>query len=93
MDIEETIKDGIENVGNFTLETITIKDTTGYYEVTSLAREDLESIGFDTSTLSDEDMYNIAKRLGDSYFDGNASFWGDLESIAIDIYGLKQQDM
>ena len=63
------------------------------FKITSLSRSDLHSIGFDTNTLTDNDMQQIADRMGESYCEGNACFWNDLESIAIDIYQLKQHNM
>lgn len=63
------------------------------FEITSVNREDLQSIGFDTSTLTDENMEDIAHRLAESYMNGNASFLQDLESIAIEVYKLKQHEM
>lgn len=61
------------------------------FPITSICREDLHSIGIDTSTLTDEDMERIAERMADYYIEN--SFWNDAESIAIDVYKLKQVDM
>jgi hypothetical protein len=61
------------------------------YNITSVCREDMESIGFDTETLTDEDMQKIAETLGESYV--TSGFWQDLESILIESYKLKQHDM
>lgn len=61
--------------------------------VTSVSREDCESIGFDVSTLKDSDMERIAEIMGESYCNGNACFWSDLESILIEVYKLKQHDI
>lgn len=62
------------------------------FTITSVCREDLQQIGFDTETLTNEDMQNIAERLGDIYLNGNGHFWNDLDSIAKDVYRLKQND-
>ena len=71
---------------------ITKKDSKEF-PVTEVTRLDLQSIGFDTKTLKDEDMKNIARLLSESFCEGNANFWQDLETIAIDVYGLKQHDI
>ena len=63
------------------------------FPITFVNREDLQSIGFETDTLTDEDMEEIAHRLGESYCEGNACFWSDLESIAIEVYKLKQHNI
>ena len=62
------------------------------FSITGVSRSDLESIGFSTHTLTDKDMESIASELSYYYLEfGN--FWQDLESIAIDVYQLKQHDM
>ena len=63
------------------------------YPVTYLTREDMESIGFVTDTLTAKDMQNIADMMGESYCEGNACFWNDLEGILMDNYKLTQHDM
>ncbi len=63
------------------------------YTITSVSKEDCRSIGFDVSTLTDNDMEEIAERLAESYMQGNANFWSDLESILIEVYKLKQHNI
>jgi hypothetical protein len=63
------------------------------FNITSVSREDCESIGFDVSKLTDEDMQKVADAMGESYCNGNACFWSDLESILIDVYKLKQSNV
>jgi hypothetical protein len=48
--------------------------------ISRLSREDLESIGFDTSDVDDSTMERIADRLGDDYC--TQLFWQSLEIIA-----------
>jgi hypothetical protein len=67
--------------------------TNKQFNITSVSRSDAESIGFDVSTLTDKDFGEIAERLAESYMEGNASFWQDLESILIEVYKLPQHDM
>jgi hypothetical protein len=61
------------------------------FNITSVCRADLHSIGFNTDTLTDKDMKVIAQSMCDAYLE--CCFWQDLESIAIDVYKLKQHDM
>lgn len=60
------------------------------FNITSVSRVDISSIGFDVSKLTDKDMKNIAQELAERYMH---TFWGDLESIMVDIYELKQHNM
>lgn len=50
------------------------------FKITSVHRNDLESIGFDVSNVDDRTMESIASDMEDSYV--NHSFWDDLEIIA-----------
>lgn len=50
------------------------------FVITSVSREDLEEIGFDTSKVSDETMEYLAKKLGNDYCE--QLFWSSLEIIA-----------
>lgn len=51
-----------------------------FFEISSVAREDLEEKGYDTSNVTDDQMRNLAKRLGNAYVENE--FWIDLEIIA-----------
>lgn len=51
-----------------------------FFEISSVAREDLEEKGYDTSNVTDAQMRNLAKRLGNAYVENE--FWIDLEIIA-----------
>jgi len=48
----------------------------GYFEISSLHRDDLESIGYDTSQVDDSDMKTLASKLCDDYC--NQLFWSSL---------------
>ena len=61
------------------------------FNITSVCRADMQSIGFDTSKLTDSDMKKIASRLADAYC--HSTFWQDVESILVDVYELEQHDM
>lgn len=50
------------------------------FVITSIARADFKSIGFDASELTDGDMHCIASKMSDSYV-GNG-FWIDLRFFA-----------
>lgn len=62
-----------------------------YFKITSVSREDLESIGINADTLTDKDMQDIAQRMAEAYC--QCCFWNDLESIAMDVYKLKQEEL
>ena len=57
-----------------------IEDNEGFFEISSLHRDDLESIGYDTSNVDDSDMNKLASELGDDYCD--LLFWDSLPIIA-----------
>lgn len=50
------------------------------FPITSVTREDLEDIGFDTSDVSDDTMKKLAQKLSDNYCE--QLFWESLETIA-----------
>lgn len=51
-----------------------------FFDITSVSREDLDDIGFDTSNVDDSTMANLASKLADAYYDNG--FWIDLPIIA-----------
>jgi hypothetical protein len=55
----------------------------GGFPITSVAREDLESLGFDVSAVTDDQMAEIADHMQDAYCDD--PFWVELETIADDM--------
>ena len=57
-----------------------IDDNEGFFEISSLHRDDLESIGYDTSRVDDSDMKTLASKLGSDYCE--QLFWGSLPIIA-----------
>ena len=72
---------------------MTKKQNEKQFNITGVCRSDLQSIGFETDTLKDKDMEEIAQRLAEGYMEGGANFWENLESIAIELYHLKQHEM
>lgn len=52
----------------------------GFFPITSVHRDDLESIGYDTSRVDDATMSRLASKLADAYCE--SSFWIDLPIIA-----------
>lgn len=50
------------------------------FEITSVSRADLESKGFDTSQITDEQMERLASKMADDYCE--QLFWEHLETIA-----------
>jgi hypothetical protein len=54
--------------------------TDGYFPITSLHRDDLEGLGYDTSNVDDGTMQELASKMADAYLD--QVFWIDLPIIA-----------
>jgi len=63
----------------------------GYFPITSVHRDDLESVGFDTSRVDDGVMLRLAEKMADAYLESDA-FWMDLEMIAEDLEIPRKQD-
>lgn len=57
-----------------------LRNELSFFEVASVAREDLSNSGFDTSNISDSKMERIASKMGDAYVENG--FWVDLDIIA-----------
>jgi len=57
-----------------------IEQHSGYFEISSLHRDDLEGIGFDTRRTDDSIMRKLASKLGDNYCD--LFFWDNLPFLA-----------
>jgi len=51
-----------------------------FFEISSLHRDDLESIGYDTSRIDDFTMKSLASKLGDDYCE--QLFWNSLPILA-----------
>jgi len=50
------------------------------FPITSICREDLEGIGFDTTQVDDATMTHLASKMADAYCDNG--FWVDLPILA-----------
>jgi hypothetical protein len=61
----------------------------GSFPITSVAREDLESQGFDASKVTDDQMAEIADHMQDAYCDD--AFWVEIDVIADDM-GIPRND-
>jgi hypothetical protein len=57
-----------------------IDEDDGYFEISSLHRNDLEHIGYDTRRVDDSDMKTLASKLGSDYCE--QLFWSSLPIIA-----------
>jgi hypothetical protein len=57
-----------------------IDDDEGYFQISCVHRDDLESIGYDTGRVDDSTMKTLASKLGDDYCD--QLFWNSLPIIA-----------
>ena len=58
--------------------------------ISRLSREDLESIGFDTSDIDDKTMQRLAEKLGDDYCE--QLFWSSLEIIAEEGFNIPRKE-
>jgi hypothetical protein len=54
--------------------------TDGYFPITSVHRDDLEGLGYDTSNVDDGTMQELTSKMADAYLD--SGFWIDLPIIA-----------
>lgn len=61
-------------------------DKKEFFEITSVSREDLEDVGFDTSNVTDEQMEHLARMMADDYLE--QLFWTSMEIIAEDFIGI-----
>lgn len=61
----------------------------GYFVVTRIHRDDLNSIGFDGDNVSNEDMEKIASRMDCNYL--NQTYWEDMAIIA-DAMGIPRKE-
>lgn len=67
----------------------TIEEMSKEFEITSVSREDLESRGFDTTNITDEQMEELARKMCDDYLE--QMFWISLDIIAEDIIGIPKK--
>lgn len=67
----------------------TIEEMNKEFEITSVTREDLESRGFDTTNITDEQMEKLARKMCDDYLE--QMFWISLDIIAEDIIGIPKK--
>lgn len=58
----------------------TDQNASGFFSITRIHRDDLESIGFSTSKVTDDVMLELAEKMAEAYT-GNV-FWIDLRIIA-----------
>ena len=67
----------------------TLEEMSKEFEITSVTREDLESRGFDTTNITDEQMEELARKMCDDYLE--QMFWISLDIIAEDIIGIPKK--
>ena len=67
----------------------TIEEMSKEFEITSVTREDLESRGFDTTNITDEQMEELARKMCDDYLEQMLLI--SLDIIAEDIMGFKKK--
>lgn len=51
-----------------------------FFPITSLHRDDLEGLGYDTSKVDDSTMRRLASKMADAYLE--STFWIDLPIVA-----------
>ena len=51
-----------------------------FFDITSVSRDDLESVGFDTNSITDEQMIRLSDKMADDYCE--QLFWESMETIA-----------
>ena len=51
-----------------------------FFPITSVSRDDLETLGFDTSNVTDSTMEYLAKKMADDYLE--QMYWISLRIIA-----------
>jgi hypothetical protein len=54
--------------------------TDGYFQITSVHRDDLEGLGYDSSKVNDATMTELADKMANAYLEN--AFWIDLPIIA-----------
>ncbi|MFA5827168.1 MAG: hypothetical protein WC839_01555 [Candidatus Paceibacterota bacterium] len=57
-----------------------IKQRQQPFQITSICRDDLEEVGFDTKNVDDGTMLKLASKMADAYCEDG--FWIDLEILA-----------
>ena len=67
----------------------TFEEMSKEFKITSVTREDLESRGFDTTNITDEQMERLAQKMCDDYLE--QMFWISLDIIAEDIIGIPKR--
>lgn len=67
-----------------------VKETKTFFEITSVHRDDLERLGYDTSKVSDQTMEKLATKMSDDYLE--QLFWTSLDIIAEDLGIPKKTD-
>ena len=67
----------------------TFEEMNKEFKITSVTREDLESRGFDTTNITDEQMEELARKMCDDYLE--QMFWISLDIIAEDIMGIPKR--
>ena len=69
---------------------LTTRNMKESFIITQVSREDLETIGYDTSEVSDDTMERLASKLGDDYCE--QLFWTSLDIMAEDM-GIPKREM
>lgn len=61
--------------------------------ITYITREDLADLGFDTSSITDEQMQEMAGSMATQYVSYRSNFWEEAEGYAIEVLKLKQNEI
>lgn len=60
------------------------------FPITSVSREDLEALGYDTENISDDTMESLASKLADDYCE--QLFWTSLDIIASERFNIPKKE-
>lgn len=61
-----------------------------FFEITSISRDDLESLGYKTDNITDEQMERLAKKMADDYLE--QMYWLSMDILAESMGFEKKKD-
>ena len=61
-----------------------------FFEITSISRDDLESLGYKTDNITDEQMERLAKKMADDYL--AQMYWLSMDILAESMGFEKKED-
>ena len=61
-----------------------------FFEITSISRDDLESLGYKTDNITDGEMERLAKKMADDYLE--QMYWLSMDILAESLGFEKKED-